>query len=456
MFVGDTIAAIATARGEGGVAIIRISGPRSFEIADAVFVCAAPPPSQRDGGTFVFGHVVDADGTKLDEALLLIMRAPHSYTREDTVEIQGHGGPVVSRRILQRVFSAGARAAEPGEFTKRAFLNGRLDLTQAEAVLDLIRARSDRAAAAAMDQLSGALSRRVDALYDRLLRSAAHVEAALDFSDQEIPENVLDPVADELRVTVADLADLLNTWTEGHLLRDGATVAIVGKPNVGKSTLLNALLGRPRAIVSSQPGTTRDTIEETVIIGGYPIVLVDTAGLRETDCDIEQEGIRRTRQRVASADLCLYVVDASSGPDPDDLLAISQLPEEKIIVVANKSDISRGENIFASACIKGISVSSLRGFGLDDLRAEIVRKLDSGPHHPFQHAAISERHRALLQAAIEQARAALDGLSCGTRSQLDLIAEQLRSATEYVGQISGRTYHENLLDYIFGQFCIGK
>jgi tRNA modification GTPase len=446
----DTIAAIATAPGEGGVAIIRVSGPRCFEIADAVFACAAPPPSLRAGGTFVHGHVREADGASIDEALLLIMRAPHSYTREDTVELQGHGGPVVARRILQRVLAAGARAAEPGEFTKRAFLNGRLDLTQAEAVLDLIRARSDRAAAAALEQLEGALSRRVNAIYDRLLGVASNVEAVLDFSDQEIPENVLDPVADELRAVLAALRELLATWTEGHLLRDGATVVIAGKPNVGKSTLLNALLGRNRAIVSSQPGTTRDTIEETVVIGGYPLVLVDTAGLRETACDIEQEGIRRTRHELASADLCIYVYDAATGPDAEDEAALTHLDPHKTIQVANKIDIST--NTF-SRCIY---TSCITGEGLDKLRSELVRRLDAGVPHSTQHAVISERHRALLDAALTQSQTALERMDQSGTEQLDLTAAQLREALEALGAITGRVYHDQLLDAVFGRFCIGK
>lgn len=447
----DTIAAIATAPGEGGVAIVRISGPRCFEIADEVFTCPAPLPSRRAGGTFVYGRVTEADGVAIDEVLLLIMRAPHSYTREDTVEIQGHGGPVVARRILQRALSAGARAAEPGEFTKRAFLNGRLDLTQAEAVLDLIRARSDRAAAAALDQLEGALSRRINALYDKLLAVTGNVEATLDFSDQEIPENVLDPVIDELRQCVDEMDALLATWTEGHLLRDGATVVIAGKPNVGKSTLLNALIGRDRAIVSDQPGTTRDTIEESVVIGGYPLVVIDTAGIRETACGVELEGIRRAERELKSADLCLYVVEAPRGPDADDQAVLSRLNPAKTILVGNKSDISVIN--YKSMCC----VSSLGGNGFDSLRAEIVRHLDAGAPHSVQHASISERHRSLIGAARSRAAEALKEIAGGASSRpLDLVAANLREAVEAIGQITGRSFHESLLAAIFCRFCIGK
>lgn len=447
----DTIAAIATAPGEGGVAIIRIAGPRCFEIADAVFACSGPPPSRRPRGTFVHGVVREADGVVIDEVLLLIMRAPHSYTREDTVELQGHGGPIVARRILHRVLAEGARMAEPGEFTKRAFLNGRLDLTQAEAVLDLIRARSDRAAAAAVDQLEGALSRRIDALYDRVLTVASNVEATLDFSDQEIPGNVLDPVIGLLREAIKGADDLLATWNEGHLLREGATVVIAGRPNVGKSTLMNALLGRNRAIVSPQPGTTRDTIEETLVVGGYPIVLVDTAGIRDTDSEIEREGIRRTERELSSADMCLYIVEAATGPDAHDLAILSTLDPKKTIIVGNKSDISTTN--YGTM----INVSSIKMTGLDNLRSELIRKLDLGVPHSIQNASISERHRTLLIEAKKQMTNALGELEAeAERRRLDLVAAQLREAVEAIGGINGRVYHSELLDAVFSRFCIGK
>lgn len=451
----DTIAAIATAPGEGGVAIVRVSGARAFDIADAVFICHHPPPSRRPGGTFIFGKVIDSDGAILDEALLLLMRAPRSYTREDTIEIQGHGSPVVARRILQRVVSAGARVAEPGEFTKRAFLNGRLDLAQAEAVADLIRARSDRAASAAVAQLEGSLSRQINALYDALIETAANVEATLDFSDQEIPEGVLNPVIGELDRIIANLHAVLSTWNEGHLLREGATVVIAGKPNVGKSTLLNALLGRNRAIVSSQPGTTRDTIEESVVLGGYPITLIDTAGLRETDCAIELEGISRATRELAGADLCLYVVGSPYGPDDEDFRVIETIPRDKLIIIFNKADILNYYNIFANNYHSFIYTSAMTGLGLDDLRAAIIRKFDHDAPHPDHHATISTRHRSLIESAIQAVEAALIEMKKESGA-IDLAAAQLREAIESLGAITGRIYHDDLLKSVFGRFCIGK
>lgn len=448
----DTIAAIATAPGEGGIAIIRVSGARAFEIADAVFACPHPPPSQRAGGTFVFGRVRETDGTPIDEAILLLMRAPRSYTREDTVEIQGHGGPVIARRVLQRVVSAGARVAEPGEFTRRAFLNGRIDLAQAEAVSDLIRARSDRAAAAAYEQLEGALSKRIHAMYDALLGVASNVEATLDFSDQEIPSDILVPVADDLRRVLADLRSVLATWNEGHLLREGATIVIAGKPNVGKSTLLNALLGHDRAIVSPLPGTTRDTIEETITLGGYPITLVDTAGLRDAHCEIEREGIRRTIQELSGADLCLYVTDARVGPDDEDRRIMDGISADKLILVRNKCDLS---DIFATNYNKEIYASAISGKGVDLICSEIVRRLNEGASHSLHHATISTRHRVLIETTIRLSESALSELE-RKEGALDLAAAQLREAAEALGSITGRVFHEDLLNSIFGRFCIGK
>ncbi len=446
----DTIAAIATAPGEGGVAVIRISGPKCFAIADAVFACPPPLPSRRSGGTFVHGRAIEADGSPIDEGLLLIMRAPRSYTREDTVEIQGHGGPVVARRILDRVLSAGARSAEPGEFTKRAFLNGRIDLTRAEAVLDLIRARSDRAAAAAMDQLDGRLAGAFNGLYDRLMVILGNIEATLDFSEQELPPDIFDPVAGSLRDIVAESDCLLATWNEGHMLRDGVTVVIAGSPNVGKSTLLNALFGRPRAIVSDQPGTTRDTIEEQLVLGGYPITLVDTAGLRATTCEVELEGIRRTRDEIERADLCLYVFDASLDLNQDDLEARNAMDPKKTIFVCNKSDIS------ASRYTTIISASAISLAGVESLRGEIVRRLDTQVPHSTHHAAISSRHRDLLVTSKELIKSALDMAEKEGAASADIIASQLRAGAEQLGHITGREFHQNLLEAIFSRFCIGK
>lgn len=452
----DTIAAVATAPGQGGISIVRVSGPDSLAVADAVFRCAGPRPSQRAAFTFVPGHVVESTGREIDEALLLIFRAPHSFTREDVVEIQGHGGPAVTREVLRRVLEAGARSAEPGEFTRRAFLHGRIDLVQAEAVLDLIRARTDRAAAAALDQLQGGLTRRLTSIYEGLLLLAANLEATLDFSDQDLPDDVLSGIAERIAGQEDGIKSMLASWNEGHLLRDGATVVIAGRPNVGKSTLLNALLGRNRAIVSDQPGTTRDTIEEGLVLQGIALNLVDTAGLRETDCVIEQEGIRRTEDRLRQADLYVYVVDASQPLVDEDNKRISGLDPTRCVVVVNKQDLAGSVPPALPPGYTVIPTTLTSGTGLDKLREALVRHLHAGAVSSAQHAAISERHRQLLSTALRHVGEATGLLAGRGPADPALAAQALREAVSAVGQIIGRDYHEELLDSIFSRFCIGK
>ncbi|MDD3605078.1 MAG: tRNA uridine-5-carboxymethylaminomethyl(34) synthesis GTPase MnmE, partial [Kiritimatiellae bacterium] len=294
----DTIAAIGTAPGTGGIAVVRVSGPRTMEIADRIVRCSAPRPSMRRTMSVIYGHIAAAAGD-VDEVLVLVMKGPGSYTREDMIEIQGHGGRVMAAAVLQAVLDAGARLAEPGEFTKRAFLNGRIDLTQAEAVADIVGARSRRAGRAALEQLEGSLSAAVNALYDRLMGIAADMEATLDFPEEDIPEALIQDVPDRISRAVSEMDLLISSWQEGRLLREGALIVISGRTNVGKSTLLNALLDTDRAIVSHIPGTTRDIIEEGLVLDGIPVRLVDTAGLRETSCEIESEGIRRTMRHIA-------------------------------------------------------------------------------------------------------------------------------------------------------------
>ena len=333
----DTIAAIATPPGQGGVGIVRVSGSKVWKIADGIFK-SAERPSLAKGGTFLHGKVMSADGAEIDEALCLIFRAPKSYTGEDTVEIQGHGGPVVLKKILRCCLDAGARMAEPGEFTKRAFLNGKLDLVQAEAVADLIHAQSDRAAQAALEQLEGGLSKKFNALYDGLMATAADIETTLDFVEDELPEDVFPNLGSKLDESFQWLENLLATWDEGRLLREGASVVIMGRPNAGKSTLFNALLGHDRAIVTALPGTTRDVLEETFVLDGIPLRILDTAGLRETECLIEQEGIRRARVHSAAADIAIYLIDSSQPFSPEDGPHLAKLDPKRTVVVLNKAD----------------------------------------------------------------------------------------------------------------------
>jgi len=453
LYEADTIAAIATPPGEGGVGIVRISGPDVWQIADAIFAALDKTPvSQRDHGTFAYGRVLDADGMEIDTGLALVMRAPKSYTCEDVVEIQGHGGAVGMRRILRRALEVGARMAEPGEFTKRAFLNGRIDLLQAEGIFDLIRARSDRAASAAMEQMEGKLSLQFDAIYDAFLEVAANLETTLDFVEDELPDDVFSGIAALLDRTFADLDELLDTWDEGRLLREGARVVILGRPNAGKSTLLNALLGFDRAIVSSTAGTTRDTIEEGFVLDGIPLRIIDTAGLRATDCEIEAEGIRRAEVHGQEAHLAIYLVDASQPMHEEDRVRLTKLDPIKSIVVLNKID--QGRQIEG---VEGIETSLLSQRGIRELKQAMADALEKGADlQAPPHAVISERHRQLLVKAHHEARQAREFLNENIEANAALACEHLRSALEYLGQVTGRVYHEELLDNIFSRFCIGK
>lgn len=449
----DTIAAIATPPGEGGVGIVRISGPQVWAIADQLFLpLDRIPVSRRDHGTFAYGRVVEADGTEIDAGLALVMRAPKSYTCEDVVEIQGHGGSVVLRRILRRALDAGARMAEPGEFTRRAFLNGRIDLLQAEGIFDLIRARSDRAARAALEQMEGKLSRSFNGIYDAFLEVAANLETTLDFVEDELPDDVFKGIAELLDRTFRDLDELLDTWDEGRLLREGARVVILGRPNAGKSTLLNALLGFDRAIVSSTAGTTRDTIEESFVLDGIPLRIIDTAGLRATDCEIEAEGIRRAEAHSQEAHLAIYLIDASEPLHPEDQARLEKLVPGKSLVVLNKIDLGRKVEWNG-----GIPASIASGQGIGELKRAMAATLEKGADlHAPPHAVISERHRNLLILAHREARQARGYLIENVEENAVLACEHLRSALEFLGQVTGRVYHDELLDNIFSRFCIGK
>jgi tRNA modification GTPase len=450
----ETIAAIATAPGEGAVAIVKVSGPESLAIADRIFRGKSPLPSLRPGGSFVHGLIEGQEGVA-DEVILLIYRAPHSYTREDAIEIQGHGGAAAAKRILRSVLASGARMAEPGEFTKRAFLSGRIDLVQAEAVLDLIRARTDRAAQSALEQLRGSLSEAFNALYDKILTACGDIESTLDFSEDEIPATLINDVTEKLKDIGAEFKTLLQSWDEGHILRDGASVVIAGRPNVGKSTLLNALLGKERAIVTPIAGTTRDTIEEQLAIDGYPVRIIDTAGLRESSCLIEQDGIRRTKTMLTQSDLTLYMIDGSLPHNQKDDVILTTLQKHKTIVVVNKIDIQTNDTIKTLASDWSVRyISAFRSEGLEGLKKCIMQHLGIREEVPHQ-STISERHRYLLVSAhkdiVESSKILAD-----SNADPALAASRLRMALETLGSVTGRIYHEELLNNIFSRFCIGK
>ena len=457
MTKSDTIAAIATAPGEAGIAIVRVSGPDAYAIADTVFRGRGAPPSQRPPFTMAYGSIVDHEEHRIDDVLLLFMRAPRSYTGEDQVEIHGHGGSISCQRILRRVLEVGARLARPGEFTQRAFLNGRMDLVQAEAVLDLIKARSERAAKAAVDQLAGSISLSLSTIYDETIAAHADLEATLDFPEDELPEAVMADIRRRLGEIRARVDGLLATWSDGRLLREGALIVIAGRPNVGKSTLLNTLLGQDRAIVSATPGTTRDTIEEGYVLNGIPLRLVDTAGLRETDDAIEREGIRRSRDHLDKADGLLYLIDATTGLTDDDRNQLERLDPAKTVVIWTKMDLVSSRTSVGIKLLNEVYVSLITPPYSAPVRDAIANVLHDAYHQGADQAAvIAERHRQILLAFLGQLDAAIERVEARRDDQVTLASAHLRDGLEALGEATGRVYHEELLNTIFSRFCIGK
>lgn len=441
----DTIAAVCTPFGEGAVALLRLSGPEAVAIAGRLFrskrpVAELPPRFQQ------FGTIVDGDRV-LDEVLLTVFRAPASYTGEELVEIACHGGILVTRRLLTLLLEQGARAAGPGEFTQRAFLNGKMDLTQAEAVMDLIRAQTDLGLRAATEQLEGRLGRRIRELRETLVEILAHVEAYIDFPEEEITPDTGAALQARLEGIDDALALLLRTADQGKILREGVRTVLYGAPNVGKSSLLNRLLGFERAIVSATPGTTRDTIEEVINLRGIPLRLIDTAGMRAAHDAVEREGIARTLQHLERADLVLHIVDASQ-PCAEPL-------DPTRLLVLNKSDL--GEHP-SWKDVPGVRVSCLESAGPQSIEplAEAIagRILGGGIAGGDVSIAINARHQACLQSAARYVQAARAALKEGVSPEF--IALELHSALDAVGDVVGRVDTEDLLGKIFSTFCVGK
>jgi tRNA modification GTPase len=458
----DTIAAIATPLGEGGLAVIRVSGPATLEVADKCFVPVgklSAKPTLAPSHTIHFGHIV-RNGSIVDEVLLSVMRAPRTFTREDVVEITCHGGLLPAKLVLDTVLANGARLAEPGEFTRRAFLNGRLDLAQAEAVADVIQSRTEMALRAANEQLAGKLSQRINLLRDEMLKTLAHIEAHIDFPDEDISPDTRELLVARLEKGMALMDELLRTANEGQILRRGIRVGIIGQPNTGKSSLLNQLLGHDRAIVSPLPGTTRDTIEETANIRGVPVIFVDTAGLREAHDEIEAEGIRRSLDTLRKAELILHVFDISEPPTDSEKKHSTEFEDKKRIYVYNKIDLTpHPEHSRAPAAapnnIPIVRVSCRNGEGIDSLKDAIKEAVWSGEiKSEMLQVMINSRHQEALSRARGAALRAVDALR--GEQTLELVALDLRMAVNAVGEIVGKTATEDLLDQIFSQFCIGK
>jgi len=453
----DTITAIATPLGEAGLAVIRISGPSAVAIADRCFAPAGRAslkPSAAPTHTIHFGHIVRR-GQIVDEVLLSVMLAPRTFTREDAVEITCHGGILPAKMILDTVLENGARLAEPGEFTRRAFLNGRIDLAQAEAVADLIHSRTELALHAANEQLAGKLSGRINELREQMLRTLAHVEAHIDFPDEDIAPDTRSQLVNRLESGVRFIDDLLRTADEGQILRRGIRAAIIGRPNAGKSSLLNQLLGRDRAIVSAIPGTTRDTIEETANIRGLPVIFIDTAGLREARDEIELEGIRRSRQSLERAEFILHVFDASEPLTRTDEAFLTEFAGKRRILIRNKIDLSARIEFPDVKKTPILDVSCLTGQGMESLKDAIKALAWSGNlNAEMLEVMINSRHQDALQRARTAILRALESLRAD--SPLELSAMELRIAVNAIGEVVGKTTTEDLLDMIFSQFCIGK
>ena len=457
--VSDTIVAVSTPLGEAGLAVIRISGPEAVEVADRIFR-SRRPLKEAPTHTVHYGHIYNPEtGERVDEVLVTVMRAPRSFTMEDVVEVSCHGGIVPVRKVLGLILSHGARLAEPGEFTKRAFLNGRIDLSQAEAVIDLIRSKSDRAHAVALKQAEGALSRKIRALRQSLVELMAHIEVNIDYPEHDVEELTQAFIRERCDAAISDIERLLKSAREGKILREGIVTAIVGKPNVGKSSLLNMLSRENKAIVTDIPGTTRDVIEEFVTLNGIPLRLLDTAGIRETTDVVERIGVEKSRAALAEADLVLLVVNYSEPLSDEELNMMDQLVDRNVIVVVNKTDLPRRidfDPVYARFGRERVILMSVKEQeGLDRLEQAISELFFEGKLEGDDASYVSNvRHIDLLGKAkrsLEEARAGADaGLP------IDMIQIDIHNAWQQLGEIIGDAVGESLIDQIFSQFCLGK
>jgi len=462
MFVNgerDTIAAIATPHGESGIGIVRISGPLAEKVATRLFRPKKGPTRLKSHHLY-YGEIVDPENEKsMDEVLLTLMRRPKTYTREDVVEINCHGGYLVLKRVLEAVLGQGVRLAQPGEFTKRAFLHGRIDLSQAEAVIDVIRAKTEKSLKMANQQLRGNLSHAIEGLRTRVVRCLALLEALIDFPDEEIEMNE-DVIREDMDEGERRVRELIESYEEGRIYRDGVSVSIVGKTNVGKSSLLNILLRENRAIVTPIPGTTRDVIEEVVTIHEIPIRLVDMAGMRRSSDPIEREGVKLAKGKVAEAEMVILVIDGSRSLDKNDWEIIEEVKGKKKVVALNKKDlptkISIEEIHGVLPNIRAVEISALKNWGIETLKESICSTLTGDGIGPDtgEVLIVNARHKQALEGSLQCLRRAKEGIE--RKIPLELVALELRSCLDYLGEIGGETTTEEVLEYIFSQFCIGK
>ena len=452
--MADTIAAIATGTQVSAIGIIRLSGDETFQVIDRLFFpYSGKKMSESADRRLIFGELRDREGELLDVCLCTISHAPHSYTGENTAELQCHGSPTVLRAALDELFALGARQAAPGEFTKRAFLNGRMELCAAEAVADIIDAETVECAKNAAGQLSGAISRKVDGIYSALTDISSHYHAVLDYPDEDIEDFQLESYEGSLTSALTELERLLESHERGKLMTGGIPAAIAGRPNAGKSSLLNALLGYDRAIVTAIPGTTRDTIEEKLRIGRLTLRLIDTAGIRDTDDEVERLGVERSRAAMSKAELVIAVVDGSGEITDEDRKVIAQAEAApKGIVVLSKRDIAEPDAEITTA-LPVVSLSSVTGDGMDELERVIAEQFPL-PEVPAGEILTNVRQADAVKRAIEYMRSALDAMRAGMTP--DIVLTEMEGAMSALGELSGRTVREDVTNRIFQRFCVGK
>lgn len=455
----DTIAAIATNLGESGISIIRVSGDKALKIVSGIFR-GKNGRKLDDIKTYTmrYGFIIDKEtGEDLDEVIVSYMKGPRSFTAEDTVEINCHGGVFVTRRILEEVIKEGARLAEPGEFTKRAFLNGRIDLSQAEAIIDIINARTELSAKSALEQSEGKISKEIKKIREELLEIIASIEATVDYPEDDLEEVTSEKAINQVEHILKRVNTLLSSADEGKILREGLSTVIVGKPNVGKSSILNALLMESRAIVTDIPGTTRDIIEEYISIDGIPIKIVDTAGIRETEDVIEKIGVEKSREKIESADLIVLVLDASRELDDEDIEVIDFIKDKKYIVLLNKSDLETKLDRSQISQLNSnyiLDVSARTGEGIEKFKDAIKDLFFSGKVNTKEVMITNTRHKEALIRAKESLLSSIDALK--NTFAIDLASIDLRNAWNRLGEINGDTVEEDIITTIFSKFCLGK
>ena len=451
-----TIAAISTAQGEGGIGVIRISGENAISVADRVFQnIRSKPLSEMKGYTAAYGRIV-ADGEAIDEAVALVFRAPHSYTGEDVVELSCHGGLFITKLVLRAVLDAGAVPAQAGEFTKRAFLNGKLDLTEAEAVMDIISAKNRSAARAALSVREGALSRRIDAVKERLLSLAAHLSAWADYPEEDIADVTDEQIFSACNAAEAELSDLLATYDSGQAIKQGIDAVIAGRPNVGKSTLMNLLSGSEKSIVTEIPGTTRDVVEDTVVAGDVILRLSDTAGLRDTDDTVERIGVDRAKQRLAQCGLLLAVFDNSRALEDFDFHLLEAAENVPTVAVINKTDLPSQLDIskITNSIDKIVYISAATGEGKDELISAIAQLAGTAELNPSEGILSNERQRADASAALNAVREAKAALKGGMT--YDAVTVTVEDAITALLEMTGEKTGDEVIDRVFHTFCVGK